>query len=550
MGHVSLAKAGYVTTATLAPPPSAIRTGPVGTPEPSRSLGWGMFEWAGRWLCQPDGPQAGEPWNFTNEQARFLLWWYAFDESLRFIYRSGVYRRMKGAGKNPFAAAISAIELLGPCRPTTRLDDRGYAIGEPQYSSWVQTAAVTREQTKNAMTLMPALLSKGAIEEYGVDMGKEIIYANRGRCRMESVTSSPRALEGGRPTFIVCDETHWWLLNNEGHAMADVIARNAAKSRDGAARRLAITNAHAPGQDSVAERDYEAWQKIEQGLAPADMLYDCLEAPDGIELSDDESVRNGIAAARGDSDWLDPQRILAEIRDPRTSVAVTYRFYLNKIHAEEDKPFDKAKFAELARPGYVVAKGALITLGFDGSLVRDHTALIATEVESGYQWVAGHWEPEQMGGEITIDFAAVDQTVDHVFEEYDVWRMYADPYKWGTYLAKWAGKYGDKVVSWPTTNYKKMAHAVAAYRVAIEGGDLSHDGDRRLVAAVGNAHKHMLNIRDDDGELMYVIQKERPDSPLKIDPAVAAVLSWQTAQDAIATGALDAAEIGVTFVRV
>ena len=92
---------------------------------PEKSLGYHLaIEWAPKWLRQPDGPLAGEPWQFTKEQARFLAWWYAIDDNGRFKYRSGVYRRMKGAGKNPFAAVICAIELLGPCRASGEHDDQ------------------------------------------------------------------------------------------------------------------------------------------------------------------------------------------------------------------------------------------------------------------------------------------------------------------------------------------------------------------------------------------------------------------------------------------
>ena len=38
---------------------------------------------------------------------------------------------------------------------------------------------------------------------------------------------------------------------------------------------------------------------------------------------------------------------------------------------------------------------------------------------------------------------------------------------------------------------------------------------------------------------MWVIHKERPDSPNKIDPAVAAALSWRARADAIALGVLN-----------
>lgn len=506
---------------------------------PARSLGYHLAQvWAPKYIRQPDGPTAGAPWRFTKEQSRFIAWWYAVDEAGRFTYRRGVYRRLKGAGKNPFADAIAICELVGPCRFSGRWDADGQPVGEPHYSSWVQMAAVSRDQTRNSMSLLPAMISREAIEEFQVDLGKEIIYAHRGRCRLEAVTSSPRSLEGGRATFIVLDETHHWLRQNEGHAMADVIARNAAKSRDGASRMLAITNAHAPGEDSVAEHDYEAWQQIEQGKSRApDFLYDSLEAPE-TDLLDDASLRAGIMAARGDAEWLDVDRLVAEIRDPRTSPAIARRFYLNQIVAEEDKPFDVTRWDELVREEYQVPARAAITLGFDGSLTRDHTVLIGTEIETGHQWVVGYWEPEPTReGNVEIDMRAVDETVQWAFGRWNVWRMNADPYRWGSWIASWQGKYSADVVrSWNTTRSRPMAMALAQYAAAINAGELSHDGDPRFRAGLANSHKHMEQITDDEGATMWTIQKERMDSPLKIDPAMSAALSWEARCAAVASG--------------
>jgi hypothetical protein len=446
---------------------------------------------------------------------------------------------MKGHGKDPLGAALCCIELLGPCR-FDRWEGRD-PVAKPHGAAWVQTAAVSREQTRNTMTLFPGMISPKARDEYRVDLGKELIYAENGRKRIEAVTSSPRAVEGGRATFSLKNETHHWITSNEGHEMSKVIARNAAKSRDGSSRVLAISNAHAPGEDSDAERDWDAWQKISQGLSRAtDILYDSLEAPEMLSLDDDVVLLAGLIAARGDSEWINPERLLAEIRDPRTSPGMARRFYLNQIVAEEDKPFDRRRFEELHLHGHWVADGALITLGFDGSMKRDHTALVATEVETGYQWVAGYWEPEitDRDDEPWIDVGDVDETVDYAFKRWQVWRLYADPYYWSGHVSAWAGLYGgDRVISWATNQYRKMAFALLSYRNAIQEGALSHDGDPRLIAAVGNAHKHMHNFRDDQGELMWVIQKERPDSPLKIDAAMAGVLSWEARTAAIAEGA-------------
>jgi phage terminase large subunit-like protein len=512
--------------------PKGIEIGP--REWPKLSLADEIFRWTYDNLLQPDGPDAGKPWQFTPEQAMFLYNWYAVDKNGRFVYRYGMLRRMKGWGKDPMGAALACVEFVGPCRFSHM--EGGKPVAKQHPAAWVQTAAVSRDQTRNTMTLFPSMISPWLQEQFQIDIGKEIIYAEKGKRRIEAVTSSPRALEGGRATFILKNETHHWRGPNEGHEMAAVIARNAGKSRDGSSRILAISNAHAPGEDSDAEHDYEAWKKVSQLERPADMLYDSLEAPE-TDLADDQELRAGLLAARGQSEWLDVDRLMAEIRDPRTTPAMARRFYLNQIVAEEDKPFDAAKFGELKRE-HPVPPNAQITLGFDGSLTRDHTALIGTEIETNHQWVVGYWEPrENPNGDITIDFDEVDQTVDYAFKRWRVWRMYADPYRWGSYLAKWAGLYGaDHISSRSTTSYRQMANDCAKYRIAIERAELTHDGDPRLVGAVSNSHKHMHAFRDDNDELMWTIQKERQDSPLKIDAAVAAVLSLAARTDAIAAG--------------
>jgi len=516
---------------------------------PKHTLGWQILGWTAEYLLQPDGPQAGEPWRFTPEQARFVLWWYAIDERGRFVYRSGMLRRMKGWGKDPLAAAICCAEFVGPCRFERWENEEPIAV--PHYSAWIQAAAVSREQTRNLMLIFAPMISPKAIAEFNIDIGKEIVYAGGGRQQIQAVTSSPKALEGGRATLVIKDETHHWLGSNEGHEMSKVIARNVAKSRDGSSRVLAISNAHAPGENSDAQADCETAEKIAQRLSDTtDFLYDSLEAPKDTDLDDDESVLAGILAARGDSDWVSPERLLAEIRDDRTSPATARRFYLNQIVAEEDKPFDIEKWNELVRPGYVVPDGSLITLGFDGSIGRDHTALIGTEVGTGHQWVVGYWEPEETdSGEQRIPFMEVDETVDAAFNRWKVWRFNADPYYWKDMLAAWAGRYGaDVVVSWTTTIYRKMAASLLAYRNAMQTGALTHDGDPRFAACIQNAHKHMQQFTDDDGNRMWIIQKERPDSPLKIDAAMAGCLSWEAYTAAIASGATVEEEVGVMFI--
>ena len=44
---------------------------------PDATLGWQVLDWCSAFLRQPDGDNAGDRLEFTDEQARFLLDWYA-----------------------------------------------------------------------------------------------------------------------------------------------------------------------------------------------------------------------------------------------------------------------------------------------------------------------------------------------------------------------------------------------------------------------------------------------------------------------------------------
>jgi len=182
----------------------AIQSLPDKTPADNRTLGWAVLQWTAEYLQQPDGPDAGQLWAYTDEQARVVLRWYEIDARGRLIHRRGVLRRMKGWGKDPFLASLAAVELCGPCRFGGWASD-GSPIAIQHPAPWIQVAAVTLEQTRNTMLLFPGMFSKDAIKEFSIDVGKEKIYA-RGVGQIQAVTSSPTALEGNRATFVIANE--------------------------------------------------------------------------------------------------------------------------------------------------------------------------------------------------------------------------------------------------------------------------------------------------------------------------------------------------------
>lgn len=502
---------------------------------PRRTLGFHAAQWAESWLLQPDGPDAGEPWRFTDEQLRFLAHFYALDADGTFIYRRAVLRRMKGWGKDPLGAVICAIEFVGPCR-FGGWEERDEPIVIPNLAAWVQTVGVAQDQTKNTMTLFPSLFSKAAIQEYAIDIGKTLVYGRHGACRIEAITSAAETSEGNRPSFVLENEPHHYRQNNGGHALDAVINRNLAKARDGSARKLGITNAHSPGEDSIAERNYEAYLAITSGRSRATgLLYDSLEAPPRTRLDDDRELLAALKACAGDSYWVNPQRLLEEIHDPETTVADARRFYLNQIVAAEDAWLTPQQVTDAGRPSKKVPAGALVTLGLSGLTAEDSTALMGCEVETGHLFTLDVWEA---GEAKDVPRATVDAAVAAAFEAYDVVGFYArrDPFQ--AWVESWEAAYGDKLCARIVERHPiafderarqaRRTKAAEDFQAATVAGELTHDAHPVAMQHLVNARRRVMT-----GDAID-IQKESRLSPNLIDGARAAILARHARQDYLA----------------
>jgi len=442
--------------------------------------------------------------------------------------------------KDPLGAVLCAIEFVGPCR-FDGWDASGEPVATPHLASWVQTAAVSQDQTRNTMTLFPGLFTDEAINEYKIDLGKEIIYADRGRRRLESVTSSPRALEGGRSSFTLMNETQHWVLANEGHQMARVIRRNLGKSRDGQARSLAITNAHQPGEDSVGEHDWDGYLAIAEGRSKSEsFLYDSIEAPYDTEMSDRDSLRAGIEAARGDSMWLDVDRLIEEIYDPTTSPSESRRFYLNQVVAAEDAWVEPRMVQAGARDEQIQAGDSVVMFG-DGSKSDDATGLVLCRLSDGF--IQTHHVQHPKSGAI-VDRVAVDRAVDEAFETYRVRAFWFDPSHamdenaegdarfWWPLVDQWHERYGRRLKLHPVKSGMRK-HSIAfdmllpssqqLFQPACE--QLAHDIDDGMVTHHGGKHlmQHMMNAKRRPGKYAVGIGKEHRSSARKVDLAVCAV---------------------------
>lgn len=503
-------------------------------------------------MLQPDGDQAGEPFQFTAEQINFILWFYAVDSRGRFIYRRGVLRRSKGWGKSPFLGALAVAELCGPVRFGGWGAD-GEPIGIRHPMPWVVIAGVSETQTENTFGAIRAMIEDSdLIEDFGLDVGMTRILIPGGG-KIVPITANSATQEGARPSFAIMDETHHWTKSNGGKKLAAVVKRNLAKSRDGAARVIETTNAHEPGGESVAEGSYLAHLATVEGRAKPGLLYDSREAPGDVDLADEKALLEALAATYGDATWVDLERILGEIYDPDTPPEESRRFYLNQIVAAADSwiappEWFKNKAAEIP----LLAAKTTVTLGFDGSLTDDSTALVAVRVDDGAPFLLGVWEkPEGPAGDgWAVPKDQVRDIVGWAFENLDVVAFFSDVAYWETDIDVWRDEYGESLLVKATTRHAigwdmrghqaETVRAVEAMHRAITDGEAPWRDHPLQDGRSGSEimTRHVLNARRRPNRWGISFGKETRESPKKVDVLAALILARMARTRVLGEGAL------------
>ena len=486
------------------------------------TLGWGIVDFIETYLRVPAGDGTGQPLKLTDEQVLFICAAHRIHPvSGKWFYRRSVLRRPKGWGKSPVVGAVALAHLAGPV-VYDGWDAHGDPVGKPHPSPWVQVAATAEDQTDNTWAPVMSMTAESSADELGLDVGLTRIFLKGRPGRMEPVTAKAPSKEGTPVTFCVMDETHLWTPTNGGQKLAATLRRNVGKT---AGLTIETTNAHRPGEGSVAEDSFEAAQR-----ATADVFYDSLEGPQLDDLDDLPALMASLQVAYGSASWVDLERIAAECTDPATDPVDARRFYLNQLVAADSDAVELALWDAVALPAARLADGDRITIGFDGSEGGDSTALVAMRHDDRCLFVLGVWErPDGVKrADWDVPRLEVRATVCEAFEKYRVARMYCDPPYWQTDIDEWRSMFGDVVNRWPTYSDTKIVEATARFDTLLRAGELRHTGDPRLRRHVAAAQRQRCR------------QGWRPakKDARKIDLLVAALGAVHAHGDAVANGLL------------
>ena len=527
------------------------------------SLGWFAIWWIETYCVHGPGDVQGQPVELDDEFAGFILDCYAVGEDGRRIYDSAFLSRAKGRAKSELAGFIVLFEAFAPARFdhwatrdevfTDRDHSYTFAKGEPVghliMGPIIRCIATEEGQAGNTYDNVHFNLTEGPLSE---GLARDAAGLTRifipGGGEIIPSTASDSSKDGGKETLVVFDETHLYT-KPELRRMYATVRRNLAKRKVAEPWSLETSTMYMPGEDSVAEETHRLAKAIAEGKTKkARLLFDHREAGADINMADEEGVIAGLREAYGPfAEVMDLERIVSEIFDPRNSPQDSRRYYFNQPTSSRDAWISAPEWAACMDLTKTIEKGDAVTLGFDGSRKRsrgiaDATALVGCRVSDGHLFELRVWEQPDgpAGDDWEVPAAEVDAEVRRAFVDYNVIGMFADPAKWESYIAGWESTFGKKLkvksslrhpIEWWMSGGRSylVVRALEQFYSSVTQQEITHGGSRAL-------SRHMLNARRRAGRNGIQIYKENPDSPNKIDAAVAAVLAYEARLQALAKG--------------
>lgn len=485
---------------------------------------------------------------FTNKNPRLIEGFVELARSLG--YKPRVYSAFGGAQCASFVnhdkSVVARLERKQAGAVDFRLTRRGAkryvesvaeVASEPVKCIGIDTdshlfqveGGILTHNTRNTADLFKILLTDEAIDHFGFNLGMEVQYAKGGLVEIHCVTSSPRALEGKRPTFMIANETQNWVQANNGHKMYGVMKGNLIKHKD-QCHMLIIANAPIPGEDSVSEGLITAYENTLAGTADdRDLLYDSLEAPANAPIDDRDAIAAIIDVVRGDSVWLPIDGVVSDFFDSMMAVSETRRKWYNQVVADSDSIYSREQLLNAQRDGEQLRPGDEIVLGMDGGRTNDATALIAIRVRDRMAVPIRIWEKPRHVEDWVVPHDQVDSAVHDTFSRYKVVAFFADVNLWESFILGWSADYGDQLkirasgdsaIGWDMRGVKKSTLAHERTVHALQNGKLLHNGDIVLVQHLGNARKR-YNIHG------LSFGKESKTSSRKVDAYAALVLAHE-----------------------
>lgn len=320
---------------------------------------------------------------------------------------------------------------------------------------------------------------------------------------------------------------------------------------------LETTTMFDPAEESMAQATFDEAESLREGrkrVGRHRLLYDHRWG-ECKDLADEVALRAALREAYGDALlWVDLDGLVDEVYDLRNKPSDSRRYFLNSQESTSDAWIAAPLWAACKRTDRRLKKGDLVTLGLDGSIREDATALVAVGLGPkvrGHIELLGLWEkPEGAAGDDwQVDREAVHAAVANAMRHFDVAGFYMDPAKWQDYCDRWTNDWGAKMriraskakpLEWWTNRPTAMVAALERFFDAVEDERLSYTPAEHLAGRQAELSlalsRHVRNARRKPSVAGLQIRKEHPKSPKKIDACMAAVLAYEAMSDGVALG--------------
>lgn len=501
-------------------------------PEPWPSLGGQICDWIEERLVHGPGDVRGQRISLTDEERIFI--WRAYevypqDHKLagRRRFKRAVYSRRKGARKTELGAWIGIAEM-DPEAPVRcdGFDANGEPVGRSILDPYIPMVATTEEQSDDLAYGAAKVILQNCPLGNSYLVGEERILHRDAPGEMKALAGAPTARDGARTSFQHFDETHLFVIARLKKSHATML-RNVGKRAIADPWSLETSTMYAPGEESVAELSHLYAEEIAAGkVDDPRLLFDHRQASETHDLDTQKGLRAALVEAAGDAiAWMDVENVASQYREAaanRDDGAKNEfrRYWLNQRRSLAHRAFPPDVWA--SREAKREVEGPVV-FSFDGSYSRDSTALVGCTVEEvPHIFVAAAWERPAANPRWRTPRLEVDAEIERVMDEYDVIELAPDPPGWHHEVEEWEQMYEELVVRFETNQASRMGPACDEFTQAMRDGGFTHDGDPRLA-------RHVSHCCVANRGRWQVVTKEHPDSPLKIDLAVGAIIAFDRA---------------------
>ena len=448
--------------------------------------------------------KAGSPLVLRDWQKALLEHLFAWDDDgLR--HRISLVGMPRKNGKSALGAALGLYSLiLGPKGAEV------YSVAAEKEQARIVFADARRTIEASAELSAITKLYRDAIELPSFNSVYRVLSA-------ESVTK-----EGLSPTTVIFDELH----AQPDRELFDVFSL-AMGARGKLATMIAITTAGVrsdrTGKDSIAYSLYQYGQKVARGEVDDSTFFMAWWESEGDHKLREtwREANPGFGDLNAESDFESAIR-----RTPEAE----FRIKRCNQWVSSVETWLPAGAWEECEGTFELQPDDEIVLGFDGSYNGDASVIVGAVLPKADEpvkvFLVKAWEKdlEHDPDDWRVDISEVEQTVLDFCQKHTVREIACDPFRWQRSMEVLEG-YGLPVVAFPQSP-QRMIKACAKFYDAVAEKRIVHDGDALLARHISNTAVKLTPAGPH-------IKKENPNSPRKIDAAVAAILAHDRASGKI-----------------